>query len=185
MPPISRLLAAIMIAAAGFVLSDRAEATCLLQGASETSNAAPELAGGPDELPTCSNSTYITSVKPPAHGSDSRVISVAHYRSHRHTRSRRDRDLARAFGTRYPGFVKVYSNTRYTTPGAVYRGQRYTGFRKVYSGPRYAGETDVLTANRYPGFSKRYSGQRYSGFRRGYRGPRYIGEFGTTRRARW
>ncbi len=185
MPPISRLFAAILIAAAGSVLSDRTEAACLIQGASETSSAAPELAGGPDELPACGNSPYIKTVRSSAHVGDPRVISVAPYRSHRHNRSRRDRALARSFGVRYPGFVKVYGSHRYTTPIAVYRGQRYTGFRKVYSGPRYTGSTRVLKANRYTSSSKRYSGQRYSGFKRGYRGPRYTGEFGTTRRARW
>lgn len=192
MPPISRLFTAALLVAAGAVTSDRVDAACLLQVTPGVSDTVPDLAGGPDELPACGNSAHVEQVRVPAHVAHSHVVSVVRFRPSRHAESRRARALRRAFGVRYPGFVRVYSNTRYTTPVAVYRGQRYTGFRKVYSGPRYAGSTRVLKANRYPGFMKRYpgflkrySGQRYSGFRRGYRGPRYTGEFRSTRRTRW
>lgn len=173
MPPISSLLAAVLIAVAAAVSSEHAEAACMLRVAPDGPAAAPELAGGPDELPSCNTSAYVKDARPSARTVHPNIVSVTRFRPPRQAGTRRDGALNRTFGVRYPGFVKVYSNTR------------YTGFRKVYSGPRYTGSTRGLQANRYPGFSKRYSGQRYSGFRRGYRGPRYIGEFGTTRRGRW
>lgn len=188
-----RMAVAASIAAWVVLLPPAAQARCIITIPPDNAegfdrDVIPELAGGPDEVLSCSRTSYLRS-----HSEFPRHVPIAEgkrgpagaYRSHVHTRSGMPGSaIARSLGFRYPGFTKVYSNTRYTSPVRVYSGNAYPGFIKTYSGPRFTNSRPSRRP-RYTGFSRPYRGQRYTGFVRTYKGPRYPGDRSATRYTRW